>query len=54
MHEDSRSIATHRRGCSLLAGCTVGPNYRRPAVTPPDVFRGSADAPQPTLRRWRT
>lgn len=27
---------------SLVTGCTVGPNYRRPAVTAPDVFRGSA------------
>jgi outer membrane protein, multidrug efflux system len=32
---------------SLLAGCSVGPNYRRPAVTPPAVFRGSADATPP-------
>ena len=29
---------------SLLAGCTVGPNYRRPAVTSPETFRGSATA----------
>jgi len=28
---------------SLLAGCLVGPNYRRPTVNPPDVFRGSAE-----------
>ena len=25
----------------------VGPNYRRPAVTTPDVFRGSAEATPP-------
>src|SRR5437879_2534520 len=25
----------------LLSGCMVGPDYRRPAVTAPDVFRGS-------------
>jgi multidrug efflux system outer membrane protein len=24
----------------ILAGCTVGPNYRRPKVTPPTAFRG--------------
>ena len=24
------------------AGCTVGPNYKRPPVTAPDTFRGSA------------
>ncbi len=27
---------------NLLAGCTVGPKYRRPIVQPPAVFRGSA------------
>jgi multidrug efflux system outer membrane protein len=27
---------------SLLTGCTVGPNYRRPAVTSPETFRGQA------------
>jgi outer membrane protein, multidrug efflux system len=32
---------------SLFMGCTVGPNYRRPPVTSPDVFRGSADATPP-------
>ncbi len=26
----------------LLAGCTVGPNYKRPAVTTPQTFRGRA------------
>lgn len=30
-----------------LAGCTVGPNYNRPVVTPPTVFRGAAPAPDP-------
>ncbi|HYL73683.1 MAG TPA: efflux transporter outer membrane subunit [Bryobacteraceae bacterium] len=29
---------------ALLAGCTVGPNYRRPAIQTPDTFR----APGPT------
>jgi multidrug efflux system outer membrane protein len=35
---------------SLLAGCTVGPKYRRPVVKPPAAFRGSGDkatAPDP-------
>ncbi|MCI0625749.1 MAG: hypothetical protein L0387_29595 [Acidobacteria bacterium] len=32
---------------SLLAGCMVGPNYRRPTVRPPEVFRGGADATPP-------
>jgi outer membrane protein, multidrug efflux system len=32
----------------LLTGCTVGPNYRRPAIQPPEVFRGTADATPPT------
>jgi multidrug efflux system outer membrane protein len=26
----------------LLAGCTVGPNYRRPTVPVPDAYRGAA------------
>lgn len=25
----------------MLAGCTVGPNYRRPAVSLPRSFRGA-------------
>jgi outer membrane protein, multidrug efflux system len=29
---------------SMLAGCTVGPKYRRPVVEPPAAFRGSSDA----------
>ena len=29
---------------SLLAGCTAGPKYRKPAVKTPDVFRGVSDA----------
>ena len=33
---------------SLLTSCMVGPKYRRPAVNPPDVFRGSPDATPPT------
>jgi len=35
---------------SLLAGCTVGPKYRRPIVEPPSAFRGTGDraaAPDP-------
>jgi outer membrane protein, multidrug efflux system len=32
---------------SLLSGCMVGPKYRRPAVKPPDAFRGSADPTPP-------
>jgi NodT family efflux transporter outer membrane factor (OMF) lipoprotein len=28
--------------CVLLAGCTVGPNYKRPAIAVPDQFRGAA------------
>ena len=33
---------------SLLSGCMVGPKYHRPVVTPPDVYRGSADLMPPT------
>jgi outer membrane protein, multidrug efflux system len=28
--------------CLSFAGCTVGPNYHRPQVNPPDVYRGQA------------
>ncbi len=28
----------------ILGGCTVGPNYRRPAVSVPDQYRGAAPA----------
>lgn len=34
--------------CVVLSGCTVGPNYRRPAVDVPPAFRGEAkSAPSP-------
>jgi multidrug efflux system outer membrane protein len=33
----------------LLSGCTVGPNYRRPQVYAPAVFRGSSGAQQASL-----
>ncbi|MBP1595525.1 MAG: efflux system, outer rane lipoprotein, NodT [Acidobacteria bacterium] len=33
--------------CLLLAGCMVGPNYRRPAVQAPDVFRSPVPVPTP-------
>jgi multidrug efflux system outer membrane protein len=29
---------------ALLAGCTVGPNYRRPAIQTPNTFRAAAPA----------
>ena len=38
-----------------LAGCAVGPNYRRPAVAVPDTFRGAAAAPSAASladRKW--
>src|SRR3989442_7190202 len=25
-----------------LAGCAIGPDYKRPTLTPPDAFRGQA------------
>jgi outer membrane protein, multidrug efflux system len=30
----------------LLSGCLVGPNYKRPTINPPAVFRGPSDATQ--------
>jgi multidrug efflux system outer membrane protein len=32
--------------CGLLAGCMVGPNYHRPAVQTPAVYRDLSDNPQ--------
>ena len=32
----------------MLAGCAVGPNYKRPAVTSPETFRG-ADSAKPAV-----
>ncbi len=29
---------------ALLTGCAVGPNYKRPAVTAPEVVRGASAA----------
>ena len=31
---------------ALLAGCSVGPNYHRPAVQTPTAFREPAENPQ--------
>jgi outer membrane protein, multidrug efflux system len=44
----------------LLAGCTVGPNYKRPSIQAPDAYRGLAPdaAPQTTAsiadEKWWT
>jgi len=38
-------VATLAAG--LFTGCTVGPNYRRPAISTPDVFRASTEATPP-------
>ena len=40
---------------ALLAGCVLGPNYRRPAVSLPGQFRGSPpDASDASIadRKW--
>jgi outer membrane protein, multidrug efflux system len=34
-------------GAALLTACTVGPNYRRPALDPPATFRGTPAAVAP-------
>jgi multidrug efflux system outer membrane protein len=36
----TRAAALALAVTTLLAGCTVGPNYDRPPVTAPDTFRG--------------
>jgi outer membrane protein, multidrug efflux system len=33
--------------CLSLAGCAVGPNYRRPKVNAPDIYRGASPTPSP-------
>jgi multidrug efflux system outer membrane protein len=38
--KDAPVLAAALLGGALLAGCAVGPNYRRPEVAPPDAFRG--------------
>ena len=45
----------------LLAGCAVGPNYKRPAVVAPPAYRGADDAVVPSAganslgdRNWAT
>ena len=32
----------------LAAGCTLGPDYKRPATQPPPSYRGGADTADPT------
>jgi len=32
--------------CGVLAGCTVGPKYHRPAVQTPTAYRDPAENPQ--------
>ena len=34
-------------GAFAVCGCKVGPNYKRPATTVPDQYRGSRLTPQP-------
>jgi multidrug efflux system outer membrane protein len=41
---NARSLAALAPLALLLASCAVGPNYRRPAVNSPAVFRGQAGA----------
>lgn len=35
-------------GALLLAGCAVGPNYKRPAVVSPQTYRGAPAGTEPT------
>src|SRR5258707_5676450 len=34
---------------ALLSGCTIGPDYKRPAVARPETFRGQATAEAASL-----
>ncbi len=39
-------VTTILIACSLISGCAVGPNYRRPAIDAPAIFRGQEGAAQ--------
>jgi len=52
VHSSQSSRVLSSAACALVAslfaaGCTVGPNYKRPPVGAPDAFRGQAAAPAP-------
>ena len=51
-----RKIAATLVGLALLTGCAVGPNYKQPPVTAPDLYRDvqGPPAPAPSLadRPW--
>src|SRR5437879_4571732 len=38
----------------LLAGCSVGPNYRAPKVTPPVQWSTGTNASSPVVEWWKT
>ncbi len=38
---------------ACLAGCTVGPNYKRPAYPTPPAFAGQMTPPSPVTRKNR-
>ncbi len=40
-----RGLMIFAISASLMTGCAIGPNYRRPKVTTPPAFRGSEAAP---------
>jgi len=43
----SRALATPLALAALMSACTVGPDYKRPDLQPPPMFRGQAAAPTP-------
>ncbi len=45
MHSSRVLQFTSLLAVGLFAGCALGPNYRRPAVPAPEVFRGQKEAP---------
>ena len=47
MKDQLKQFMTLAVMASLVSGCMVGPQYRRPVVEAPDVFRGSADPNAP-------
>jgi multidrug efflux system outer membrane protein len=45
-HVNTAKLLIVLAGCAMLAGCTVGPKYHRPAVQTPPAFRDLSENPQ--------
>ncbi|MEG8023530.1 hypothetical protein QP162_01895 [Sphingomonas aurantiaca] len=52
MHDPKFSRVVPLMLAAALAGCTVGPNFTRPAAILPPVWRAAAAAQPPSDTRW--